>query len=184
MEQLFDSLRGNELSTLLDEFRIRYAKLSREGRIFGLIIADQDAKVIAVNTFYDDSINHWDMGALGAALYGIAKQGQSYFRATDLDRANLVYGNRQIFVHNVGNVQLTNGKQREVILIVIGDRQTNFGLIVMQMRQYAPKIKSYIEQNEQVQASLDMTEQEFARFMQQVKHDLFQIEAVPHGSGS
>ena len=170
-----DQLRGNSLAKILDDLRVNYGKLSRNGRLKGLVIADQDAKVLAVNSFFDDQINYWDIGAIGAALYGVSKQGRDFFGANELERASLIYQNTQFFVHSIGQVSLNDGRMRELILIVIGDKAINIGLIIMQMRRFGPKIKEQVEEDENSQMTMKMSETEFAKHIDELKRELFNL---------
>ena len=66
-------LYKNSISTILDEIRSSYGTLTRKGYIYGLIAVDQDAKIIAVDSRFDRSLNYWDLSSIGAALYGVAR---------------------------------------------------------------------------------------------------------------
>jgi hypothetical protein len=80
MKPIPNQLRSGELTKILDQIRKDYGQLSRTGPLDGLIIADQNAKVLAVNTFFDTKLNYWDIGAIGAAFYGVSKQGRDFFQ--------------------------------------------------------------------------------------------------------
>ena len=175
MATIPDSIRNNELTKILDEFRTNFCRLSRHSQLHGVVIADQDAKVLAVNSFFDKDINYWDIGAIGAALYGVSKQGKDFFNAEDLERASLIYKNTQFFVHSIGDITLTSGKTRELILILIGDKQMNIGLAVMQMRNFAPKIKQQVEDDQRSQETMQMSETEFMKHITQLKEELFSL---------
>ena len=175
MKAIPAQIRGNELSKFLDQIRADYAKLSSVGRIEGLVIADQDAKVLAVNTFFDTKMNYWDIGAIGAALYGVAKQGKDFFQAEDIDRTAMIYKNRQFFVQTIGSIVMPNQRKRELILIVLGDKQLNIGLVMMQMMKPAPHIKSHVEQDVQIQSTMQMSETEFMKHLGDVKKELFEL---------
>ncbi|HMB65938.1 MAG TPA: hypothetical protein VKO42_03595, partial [Patescibacteria group bacterium] len=69
MNTIPDRLQANALAKILDAFRTSYLRLARKSQLHGIVVADQDAKVLAVNSFFDDNINYWDIGAIGAALY-------------------------------------------------------------------------------------------------------------------
>ncbi len=175
MLKIPDQIRGNSLSRILDKFRLKYGQLSRIGRLNGLLIADQDAKVLAVNSFFDNKINYWDIGAIGGALFGVAKQGKDFFSSSDLERASLIYQNIQFFVHSIGEVKLNNGNKRELIMIAIGDRSMNIGLIVMQMQKFATKIKDQVEKDELSQNMMKMSENEFYKHIEEIKREIFDL---------
>ena len=169
-----DQIRGNPLSELLDKFLQKYAQVTRSGRIYGLALVDQDAKVLAVNTFFDTDFNYWDIGAIGAALHGVAKQGKDFFQAQAVDRASIIFNDRQFFVHMIGKVILASGKARELILIVIG-KELNIGLIIMLMKGNAEIIKLTVEADQNSQQTMQMSEDEFQNHIHQIKKELFQI---------
>ena len=85
MNTIPDSIRINPVAAMLDDLRRKYAQLSRVGKLFGLIVADQNAKVLAANSFFHTKLNYWDVGAIGAALYGVGKQARDFFHADKLD---------------------------------------------------------------------------------------------------
>ncbi len=68
MAKIPTQLRSGDLTQILDQIRKDYAQLSRSGQIDGLMIADQNAKVLAVNTFFEDRINYWDIGVIGGCF--------------------------------------------------------------------------------------------------------------------
>lgn len=173
MTSIPDQLRANSLSTILDGIRNDYVRMIRQGRIFGLMITDQDAKVLAVDSFFDSKINYWDIGAIGAALYGVSKQGKDFFNADELDRASLVYKNTQFFVERIGTIAMTNAQERELIMIVIGNEKIVMGFIMNQMKTNAPKIKKQVEADETTQHTMKMSEDEFMKQIKQLKTELF-----------
>jgi predicted regulator of Ras-like GTPase activity (Roadblock/LC7/MglB family) len=175
MQEIPTQLRGNDLSKILDGIRKRYHTLSRDGRLDGLVIADQDAKVLAVNSFFDQQLNYWDVGAIGAALYGISRQGRDFFRAEKLERASLIYGNVQFFVHRIGAVDLPDGKQRELIAILLGNGKLNIGLVIMFMRKYVKQILEQVEQSEESKQNMLMSESEFQKHLVTLKKELFNL---------
>jgi predicted regulator of Ras-like GTPase activity (Roadblock/LC7/MglB family) len=176
MQQVIpDQIRGNNLAKILDDLRRAYGKLSRIGRIYGLAITDQDAKVLAVNSFFDNNMNYWDIGAIGAALYGVSNQAKDFFNAGDLERASLIYNNNQFFVHSIGRVSLSNGNSRELILIIIGDRKINVGLVIMQMKKFVNKIRAQVEEDEKAQSVMQMSEKEFLSHITDLKKELFNL---------
>jgi hypothetical protein len=173
MQAIPDALRANNLAGILDEIRAKYFSLVRAGLMHGLIIADQDAKVLAVNSFFDTHLSYWDIAALGVALYGVSKQGKDFFKAEDLDRASMFYKNAQFFVEYINSVQLPDGRSRELILIVLGDRRLNVGMIFTMLRQFAEKIKHAVEQDSNLTATMKMSEDEFMKQIHTLKKELF-----------
>lgn len=179
MKLIPDQIRGNELTKILDEVQRAYAQLSRIGRINGLVIADQDAKVLATNTHFDTRINYWDIGAIGAALFGVAKQGRDFFKAEDLERAIMLYKNTQLFVQTIGNIHLKGNRLRELILIVLADKQINIGLMNLQMQKFSKQIKEQVEQDQQSQEIMVKSEQEMVKHLNDLKKDLLSQAKTP-----
>ena len=175
MTKIPTQLRSGELTTILDQIRKDYGQLSRSGSIDGLVIADQDAKVLAVNTFFDDKINYWDIGAIGAALYGVSKQGKDFFKSSEIDRTMISYKDTQFFVQRIGDIDLDNGRQRELLLIVIGNKALNIGLVILQMQKYATKIRIQVEDDVAIKDHLQMSETEFNNHLLEIKKELFQL---------
>jgi len=171
-----DQLRGNSLSSVLDTIRNEYVRMIRQGRIFGLMIADQDAKVLAVDSFFDAKINYWDIGAIGAALYGVSKQGRDFFHADELDRASLIYKNTQFFVERIGDIIMQTGGQRELILIILGNKEIMMGYIMAQMKKSAPLIKKQVEADVAAQQTMKMSEDEFMKQIKLLKQELFSLQ--------
>ncbi len=177
MATIPDQLRSNAVATLLDELRVKYGKLSRTGKLYGLIVADQDAKVLAANTFFHHKLNYWDVGAIGAALYGVGKQARDFFQAQDLDRATLIFGDFMFFTHIIGTVSLGENpnQTRELILISIGERNINLGLVVMLMQKFAPRILHQVEHDEKARNQMRMSESEFTHHLEDLKKQLFSL---------
>ena len=175
MAKIPTQLRSGDLTQILDQIRKDYAQLSRSGQIDGLMIADQDAKVLAVNTFFEDRINYWDIGVIGAALYGVSKQGKDFFRSTEIDRTMICYQDTQFFVQRIGDIDLDNGRQRELLLIVIGNRALNIGLVILQMQKYAAKIRTRVEEDATLKDHLQMSETQFNDHLLEIKKELFQL---------
>ena len=84
-------LYKNRIVKILDNIRDNYGNLARVGYIYGLLAIDQDAKIIAVDSRFDRQLNYWDLSSIGAAIYGVARQGQDFFEASFLERATIIY---------------------------------------------------------------------------------------------
>ena len=100
-----------------------------------MLLIDQDAKILAVNTFFDPNINFWDIASIGAALYGIAKQGKDFFHTERIVRSSIIYADVQIYAHMIGSVRLSGDEERELLLIVIGEH-LNTGFIIGMMKTW------------------------------------------------
>lgn len=165
------SLFENAISELLDQIREQYARLTRKGMIRGIIAVDQDAKVLAVDEYFEMSgLNYWELGSLAAALYGVARQGQLFFREADtLDRSSMIYNNMQFFVQSIGEVTSRHGKTRELLLAVLADKDVSIGLIVGQMRRMAREILKVVEADEMANQRIEMSEREIREHILQLK---------------
>lgn len=166
-------LYKNNISSILDEIRDTYGTLTRKGYIYGLIAVDQDAKIIAVDSRFDRSLNYWDLSSIGAALYGVARQGQDFFDADYLDRASIIYNNLRLFVKSITNVQLNPQEKREILIILLSDNEVNIGVAVLQMQRFAMKIKNQIESSGSIKSTLKMNEQELKEHIKTLKREIF-----------
>ena len=167
-------LYKNKISEILDEIRDNYGALVRKGYIYGLIAVDQDAKVIAIDSRFDRQLNYWDLSSIGAALYGVARQGQDFFEASDLERAAIIYNNLQLFVRSIGKVYIQDRKaEREILIVILADRDVNIGVIILQMNRFAIKIKSEIESSGSIKNTLKMTEKELKEHIRKLKKEVF-----------
>jgi predicted regulator of Ras-like GTPase activity (Roadblock/LC7/MglB family) len=169
----------NNLTPILDEIMRSYLRLTGSGAIYGLIVVDQDAKVLAVNSKFDTRMNYWDLGAIGAALYGISKQGSDFFGANQLERSALVYDNMQFFVQSIGNVSIDDDTVRELICVVIGDKRINIGAIMLQMRRFAPQIHKQILVDMESRDVIRMTETELREHINLMKKQIFGASSNP-----
>ena len=167
-------LYENKISEILDEIRDNYGVLTRKGYIYGLIAVDQDAKIIAINSMFDRQLNYWDLSSIGAALYGVSRQGQDFFEANYLERASIIYNNLQLFVRSIGEVYISNRKaKREILVVVLADKDVNIGVMILQMNRFALKIKSEIERSGSIQNTLKMTEKELKEHIRKLKKEVF-----------
>ena len=99
-------LYQNKIAGVLDEIRYNYGKLARVGYIYGLLAIDQDAKIIAIDSRFDRKLNYWDLSSIGAALYGVARQGQDFFQSSSLERATIIYNDMRLFVKSIGKIEI------------------------------------------------------------------------------
>lgn len=173
MQAIPKILYKNKISEILDEMRYNYGVLTRSGYIYGLIAVDQDAKIIAVDSRFDSKLNYWDLASIGAALYGVAKQGQDFFEAEDLQRGALIYNNMQLFVKSIGQVALGDKGKRDILIVVLSDKKVNVGIAVLQMNRFAGKIKDFIKLNGDIKNTLKMNEQELKEHIKGLKKQLF-----------
>ncbi|MFX1337751.1 MAG: hypothetical protein ACFFDK_04010 [Promethearchaeota archaeon] len=166
-------LYQNKISEILDEVRDNYGKLTRKGYIYGLIAIDQDAKIIAIDSRFDRTLNYWDLSSIGAALYGVSRQGQDFFDADYLDRASLIYNNLQLFVRSIGQVTIQKKGQREILIVLLADKDVNVGVIILQMSRFGLKIKNEIEKSGSIKNTLKMSEKELKEHIKKLKQEIF-----------
>ncbi len=177
MLQIPDQIRDNDLSKVLQDLVRKYNQMARD-RIYGLQIIDQDAKVLAVNQLFENKYNYWDIAAIGAALYGISKQGKDFFANSELQRASLIYHSAQFFCHYIGSIETAEGHRRDLLLLSLASKDVKIGLIVHHMRKFSPRIKELIEKNHRIQRELQMSEAEFSVHIDKIKQELFASQSL------
>ena len=128
-------LYKNKITNVLDEIRYNHGILTRKGFIYGLIAIDQDAKIIAIDSRFDRKLNYWDLSSIGAALYGVAKQGQDFFETESLERATIIYQDMRLFVKSIGNVELHKKGKRDILIVLLTDNEVNLGIMILQLSQ-------------------------------------------------
>ena len=166
-------LYENKITEVLDEIRYNYGKLTRKGYIYGLITIDQDAKIIAIDSRFDRKLNYWDLSSIGAALYGVARQGQDFFETEELERASLIYRDMRLFVKSIGKVELQKKGKRDILVVILTDNEVNLGVIILQMSNFALKIRQEIEKNEKMKETLRMSEEEIKAHINKLKKEIF-----------
>ena len=166
-------LYENKITEVLDEIRYNYGKLTRKGYIYGLITIDQDAKIIAIDSRFDRKLNYWDLSSIGAALYGVARQGQDFFETEELERASLIYRDMRLFVKSIGKVELQKKGKRDILVVILTDNEVNLGVIILQMSNFAFKIRQEIEKNEKMKETLRMSEEEIKAHINKLKKEIF-----------
>ena len=166
-------LYENKITEVLDDIRYNYGKLTRKGYIYGLIAIDQDAKIIAIDSRFDRKLNYWDLSSIGAALYGVARQGQDFFETEELERASLIYRDLRLFVKSIGKVELQKKGKRDILVVILTDNEVNLGVIILQMSNFAIKIRQEIEKNEKMKETLRMSEEEIKAHINKLKKEIF-----------
>ena len=166
-------LYKNEISKVLDDLKMQYGTLTRKGYIYGIIAIDQDAKIIAVDSRFDNKLNYWDLSSIGAALYGVARQGQDFFEAEALERASIIYNNMMLYVKSIGPVSLNRKGKREILIVLLTDKNVNIGVINLQMIRFAQRIKQLIQKSGSIKNTLKMTERELKEHIKKMKKEIF-----------
>ncbi len=163
----------NKITGVLDEIRENYGRLTSKGYIYGLIAIDQDAKIIAIDSHFDRKLNYWDLSSIGAALYGVSRQGQDFFDAKYLERASIIYNDLQLFVKSIGQVAIQKKGRREILIVILADKEVNIGVIILQMNRFGLKIKFEIESSGSIKKTLKMTENELKEHIKKLKQEIF-----------
>jgi predicted regulator of Ras-like GTPase activity (Roadblock/LC7/MglB family) len=166
-------LYKNKITEVLDDIRYNYGKLTRRGYIYGLIAIDQDAKIIAIDSRFDRKLNYWDLSSIGAALYGVARQGQDFFETESLERATIIYSDMRLFVKSIGAIELQKKGKRDILIVLLTDNEVNLGVMILQMSKFAQKIKEEIERNEHMKNVLRMPEKEIKEHIKDLKKQIF-----------
>ncbi|MFW9989376.1 MAG: roadblock/LC7 domain-containing protein [Candidatus Odinarchaeota archaeon] len=166
-------LYQNKITEVLDDIRYQYGKLTRKGYIYGLIAIDQDAKIIAIDSRFDRKLNYWDLSSIGAALYGVARQGQDFFETESLERATIIYSDMRLFVKSIGNVELQKKGKRDILIVLLTDKEVNVGIMILQMSKFAQKIREEIKKDKETKKVLRMPEQEIKEHIKELKKELF-----------
>jgi len=166
-------LYENKITEVLDDIRYQYGKLTRKGYIYGLIAIDQDAKIIAIDSRFDRKLNYWDLSSIGAALYGVARQGQDFFETESLERASIIYSDMRLFVRSIGNIELQKKGKRDILIVLLTDCEVNLGVMILQMSKFAQKIKEEIERNEHMKNVLKMPEKDIKEHIKELKRQIF-----------
>lgn len=155
-----------EVTPLLDQIARDHARLVGRGGMKGILLVDQDAKVLAKNSMFQLK-RPWDMGAIGAALHGVAKQASLYFNASAMERVSIIFGNMQFFIHNVGTVDTgaAGGGERELLLVILAEKDVKVGLVVVQMRRHAALIVDAVRRSAAAMGVLRLPEREVAHYL-------------------
>ncbi|MHA2035998.1 MAG: hypothetical protein ACW98X_06160 [Promethearchaeota archaeon] len=166
-------LYKNKISDLFDDIRYNYGKLTRKGYIYGIIAIDQDAKIIAIDSRFDRKLNYWDLSSIGAALYGVARQGQDFFETDILERATIIYSDMRLFVKSIGEVNIQEKGKRDILIVLLTDNDVNLGVIFLQLGNFAMKIKKEIEENQVARKTMKMSEKELKKHIKELKKQIF-----------
>lgn len=166
-------LYKNKISEMLDDIRYQSGKLTRKGYIYGLIAIDQDAKIIAIDSRFDRKLNYWDLSSIGAALYGVARQGQDFFETESLERATIIYSDMRLFVKSIGSVELRKKGKRDILIVLLTDNEVNLGVMILQMSNFAVKIREEIEKDEHAKNVLRMPEKDIKEHIKELKRQIF-----------
>jgi len=170
--QLFSKdLNHDTITPLLDQIARDYARLTGKGGMRGILLVDQDAKVIAKNSMFQFK-RPWDMGAIGAALYGVAGQSQRYFDCSSMERVSIIFGDMQLFIHNIGKVEMEdedNETKRDLLLVILADKSVKVGLVIVQMKRFAQAIVDAIKESQTTMDMLHLSERQIKEYLMGLK---------------
>jgi predicted regulator of Ras-like GTPase activity (Roadblock/LC7/MglB family) len=153
------------ITPLLDELAREHAKLTGFGGMKGILLVDQDAKVIAKNSMFGLK-KPWDMGGIAAALHGVARQASQYFGCSSLDRVAITFGNMQFFVQAIGNLDANDGRPaRELLLVILADEKVKMGIVLVQMKKIAPRIVEAIRKSAEDMALIKLDERSVREYL-------------------
>ncbi len=88
---------------------------------------------------FDRQLNYWDLSSIGAALYGVARQGQDFFEASYLERATIIYNDMRLFVKSIGKIVLNQKGKRDILVVLLTDKDVNLGVMFLQLSNFAEK---------------------------------------------
>ncbi len=152
------ALNPRVITPLLDELTREHAKLMGFGGMRGILLVDQDAKVIAKNSMFELK-KPWNMGGIAATLHGVAKQASQYFGCSSLDRVAITFGNMQFFIQAIDSIDATDGRSaRELLLVILANEKVKMGIVLVQMKKVAPRIVEAIQQSQQDMALIKLDE--------------------------
>jgi hypothetical protein len=167
-------LYENTIAEVLTQIRYTYGLLTHKGYIYGIIVIDQDAKIIAVDPRFDKGLNYWDLGSIGAALYGVARQAQDFFTEDALVRATLIYNDIMLFVKSIGIIDLPNKGPREILVVMLVNNEVNLGVLILQMNKFGAMVRDAILKDHEAIQKLEMSEEELKETIRKLKKTLFE----------
>ena len=159
------ALDHRAITPLLDELAREHARLTGFGGMRGILLVDQDAKVIAKNSMFGLK-RPWDMGGIAAALHCVAKQASQYFGCSSLDRVAITFGNMQFFVQAIGSLDANDDRPaRELLLVILADERVKMGIVLVQMRKVAPRIVEAIRKSAEDMALIRLDERAVREYL-------------------
>ena len=103
----------------------------------------------------------------------MSRQGQDFFDAKYLERASIIYNDLQLFVKSIGQVNIEKKGKREILIVLLADKEVNIGVIILQMSRFGLKIKNEIESSGKIQKTLKMNEKELKEHIKKLKQQIF-----------
>jgi predicted regulator of Ras-like GTPase activity (Roadblock/LC7/MglB family) len=145
----------NRVSDTLDNLLESYKRMLGRGDIEGLLLVDSDGKALAKSRFFHVK-NAWNAGALGAALAGIAKQGENHLGADEFQNAMIMYNSKQFYVCKIGDL----GENKSLLLLIFANEKANIGFIRAKMSQYVKRIEEDIKNTESIRKTIEVSEEQ------------------------
>ena len=161
----------NKITELLDGIRTGYGKISRKGVIYGILVLDEDAKVIAVDSRFDSKANFWDLASIGGALFGISRQAIDFFVANHLIQSMIILDTAQILVRSIGVINLENRKRHILVAVLTERHDVNIGAILAVLDRFSGRIRSKIEENKSIKATMKMSEQDLKKSLTKLREN-------------
>ncbi|WXG41447.1 MAG: hypothetical protein WED07_11890 [Candidatus Freyarchaeum deiterrae] len=145
----------NRVSDTLDSLLESYKRMLGKGDIEGLLLVDSDGKALAKSRFFHVK-NAWNAGALGAALAGIAKQGETHLGADAFQNAMIMYDSKQFYVCKIGDLD----ENKSLLLLIFATEKANIGFIRAKMSQYVKRIQEDIKNSEPIRKTIEASEEQ------------------------
>lgn len=145
----------NRVSDTLDSLLESYKRTIGKGDIEGLLLVDSDGKALAKSRFFHVK-NAWNAGALGAALAGIARQGENHLGADKFQNAMIIYNSKQFYVCKIGDLD----KNKSLLLLIFANEKANIGFIRAKMSQYVKRIEEDIRNSESIMKTIEISEEQ------------------------
>jgi predicted regulator of Ras-like GTPase activity (Roadblock/LC7/MglB family) len=145
----------NRVSDTLDSLLESYKRMLGRGDIEGLLLVDSDGKALAKSRFFRVK-NAWNAGALGAALAGIAKQGENHLGADEFQNAMIMYNSKQFYVCKIGDLN----ENKSLLLLIFANERANIGFIRAKMNQYVKQIEEDIKNTESIRKTIEISEEQ------------------------
>jgi hypothetical protein len=70
-------------------------------------------------------------------------------------------------------VNLEKKGKREILIVLLSDKDVNIGVIILQMSRFALKIKQEIENSGSIKKTLNMTEKKLKEYINKMKKEIF-----------
>nr|MDO8081840.1 hypothetical protein [Candidatus Freyarchaeota archaeon] len=145
----------NRVSDTLDSLLESYKRMLGKGDIEGLLLVDSDGKALAKSRFFHVK-NAWNAGALGAALAGIARQGENHLGADAFQNAMIVYNSKQFYVCKISDLD----GNKSLLLLIFANEKANIGFIRAKMSQYVKRIQEDIKNSESIIKTIEASEEQ------------------------